>query len=75
LDERGLDVKISIEKLNIELARRQLSVTEFCMQTKIPQVTVDQIRRGVRQARPKTIGRIAAGLGVDVTEIIEQDGR
>ena len=64
-------MKIDVKKINIELARRQLSITEFCSQSQIPSVTIEKILRGVRNPRPKTIGRIASALNVDVTEIIQ----
>lgn len=64
-------MKLSIEKFNIELARKQLSIKEFCAKSGIPRTTIVQVRRGVRNAKPKTIGRIANALDVDVTAIIE----
>ena len=64
-------MKLSVEKLNIELARQQLSIQEFCAKSGIPRTTNVQVRRGDRNAKPKTIGRIANALGVDVTAIIE----
>lgn len=64
-------MKISKEKLDIIMARKQMSINEICEASGLPGETFKQARRGVRNPKPKTIGRIASALGVDVTEIIE----
>lgn len=64
-------MKLSIEKFNIELARKQMSIQELCTKSGIPRTTIVQVRRGTRNAKPKTIGQIANALGVDVMAIIE----
>jgi len=67
-------MKLCREKLDIQMAKRQLDINEICEQSGISRETFKQCRRGVRNAKPKTIGRIAAALGVDVLEIIETTG-
>lgn len=64
-------MRLSNEKLNLELARQKLSINELCEKAGLPRTTFGQVRRGERNAKPKTIGLIADALGVDVTEIIE----
>jgi len=65
-------LKLSIEKFNIALARKQMSITEFCAVSGMPRTTIVQAKRGDRNVKPKTIGKIARALDVDVTEIIEK---
>ena len=64
-------MKISPEKINLIMARKQLSVNEVCVDGSLPKETFKQVKNGARNPTPKTIGKIAAALGVDVTEIIE----
>lgn len=67
-------MRISKEKLDIIMARQQKTITEICVAAGLPRETFKQARNGARNPKPKTIGRIAAALGVDVTEIIEAEG-
>lgn len=64
-------MKLSVDKLDIEIARKKLSINELCEKSGLPRTTVGQARRGARNVKPQTIGRLAEALGVDVTEIIE----
>ena len=66
-------MKLSKEKLDIIMAQKQMYIKEICEAAGLPKVTFKQARSGVRNPKPKTIGRIAAALGVDVTEIIETE--
>lgn len=63
-------MKLNKEKINLIMARKQLSVKDVCETSGLPKETFKQAKNGARNATPKTIGRIAAALGVDVTEII-----
>lgn len=67
----GEIMKFSVDKLNLELARKQLSIQEVCKKSGIPRSTLVQVRKGLRNPLPKTIGRIAHALEVDVTSLIE----
>lgn len=66
-------MKISKEKLDIIMAQKQMYIKEICEASGLPKETFKQARSGARNPKPKTIGRIAAALGVDVTEIIETE--
>ena len=69
-------MQISTEKINLIMARKQLSVREVCERGHIPKDTFKQVKNRVRNPTPKTIGKIAAALDVDVTEILESgDGK
>lgn len=70
-------MKISKNKLNLALARKQWNQRDLrdnavvSSQTTLNQTTLN-INKG-KEVMPATAGRIAAALGVDVTEIIEQE--
>ena len=61
---------LSKEKVDIVFAKRKQSVTEFCEKTGISRNRFYTIMNSKRIS-PKTAGRIAEALEVDVTEIIE----
>lgn len=63
-------MKINNQKLDMILARRCMSRCDLRDGTS-PQ-TLMRIKKGF-DVKPKTAGRIALALGVDVTEIIEQE--
>ena len=60
-------MKISKSKLNIALARKQWN-----QRAVVSSQTTLNINKG-KPVMPATAGRIAAALGVDVTEIIEKE--
>lgn len=64
-------MKISKDKIDILMARKQVSIKDICEKSGLPMETFKQARTGKRNPKPITVGRIAAALGVDVTEIIE----
>lgn len=62
-------MKISKNKLNLALARKQWNLRDNAV---VSSQTTLNINKG-KEVMPATAGRIAAALGVDVTEIIEQE--
>lgn len=64
-------MKISIKKTLIIMARKCIGDSDLVKLSSVPYSTWTQIKS--RKASPTiaTIGKIAKGLGVDVTEIIE----
>lgn len=65
-------MKISKNKLNIALARKQWNQRDLRDNAVVSSQTTLNINKG-KEVMPATAGRIAAALGVDVTEIIEQE--
>lgn len=55
------------------MMRKAYSATELSLKTGISTNSISKIKNGKRKCRPATVGRIAAALGVDVTEIIEME--
>lgn len=68
-------MKLNPDKLELSMARACVSIGDLCEKADIPRTTLSQVRRGVRNPQPKTIGRIAAALGVDPSELVEREDR
>lgn len=66
-------MKISKSKLNIALARKQWNQRDLRDNAIVSAQTILNLNKG-NSVMPATVGKIAAALGVDVTEIIEDDG-
>lgn len=65
-------MKISKGKLNIALARKQWNQRDLRDNAVVSAQTTVSINKG-KDVMPATVGKIALALGVDVTEIIEQE--
>lgn len=66
-------MKISKSKLNIALARNQWNQRDLRDNAIVSAQTILNLNKG-KSVMPATVGKIAAALGVDVTEIIEDEG-
>lgn len=62
---------INVEKFNLLLANKCLSVTEFAQLSGVNEVTLSRIRNGTQKARPQTIGKIARALETNVESLIK----
>ena len=71
ITKRGDNMKIDNQKLDMIMAAQCLTSKQLSTVTGVSQVSITRFRRGVQKPRPATIGKIAAGLGVAVTEILE----
>lgn len=60
------------EKVNIILARKRVTVSDLCKSAGFSRNRF-YIVMNSKNVSPKTAGRVAEALGVDVTEIIETD--
>ena len=65
-------MKISKSKLNIALARKQWNQRDLRDNAIVSAQTILNLNKG-KSVMPATLGKIAAALGVDVTEIIEDE--
>lgn len=61
-------MKLSVEKLEIELARQCKTISD--LRTGASPKTLTKIRLG-QEVTPRTAGRIARALNVDVKELVE----
>lgn len=66
-------MKLNKKKIELAMARACKSPKDL-EKAGIPRGTWTTARRG-RSIRPETAGRIAKALGVDVTEILEDESR
>lgn len=66
-------MKISKSKLNIALSRKQWNQRDLRDNAIVSAQTILNLNKG-KSVMPATVGKIAAALGVDVTEIIEDEG-
>ncbi|MBD9002821.1 MAG: XRE family transcriptional regulator [Faecalibacterium prausnitzii] len=67
-----IGVKISKAKLNVALARKQWNQRDLRDNAVVSAQTILNLNKG-KTVMPATVGKIAAALGVDVTEIIEDE--
>lgn len=65
-------MKISKSKLNIALARKRWNQRDLRDNAIVSAQTILNLNKG-KSVMPATVGKIAAALGVDVTEIIEDE--
>lgn len=64
-------MKFDTKKARILVAERELTIDRLSKIADMPFITLSQVLRGKRQPSLRTLGKIAHGLGVDVTEILE----
>ncbi len=59
-------------KLELAMARACMNADDITLRAEMPGSTVKNVLTG-RSVRPATLGKVAKALGVDVSEIIEQE--
>ena len=64
-------MKIDKMKIDVTMANKGYSAKELSEKCGVSQITIARLKRGVQEARPATVGKIAKALDVPVTEIIE----
>lgn len=64
-------MKISKNNLEIAMAKSCITLKALSLKSGIRQETIARIKKGVQDATPATVGKIAKALGVDVEELIE----
>ena len=65
-------MKTNRKKLEIAMARACMNTEDLQKAAEMPRPSLNNVISG-KSARPATIGRIARALGVDVTDIIDED--
>ena len=71
-DEKDMYIKLDRKKIEIAKARACMSTNELCAKGNIPHGTYCRVL-GACSCKPETAGKIARALGVDVTEILEDE--
>lgn len=64
-------MKISKQKLEIAKARNCISTEELSKKSKVSIPVLQRIGKENNDFRPRTVGKLAKALGVDVTELLE----
>lgn len=65
-------MKINRDSLYLEMARNCISLKELSQKAELPTPSLKNAVCG-RNIRPATAGKIARALGVDVTELLEDN--
>lgn len=65
-------MQISKSKLEKVMAEQCITAENLAKLTGVSQVTLARMKRGVQNARPATIGKIAKALNVPVENLIEE---
>jgi transcriptional regulator with XRE-family HTH domain len=68
-------VEVDVQKLKNLREDRVLSQRELARMANLAYGTVWRIENGYPEARPSTIRRLAAALGVEPRELTEREGR
>lgn len=66
-------MKADREKIQLAMARACMNLPDLSKSAELPESTTKNVLYG-RNVRPRTIGKVAKALGVDVAEIIKQEG-
>lgn len=70
IKKEGENVKVNRKKLELAMATACMNTEDLQKASNIPRATLNNVISG-RNVRPGTMGKVAKGLGVCVTEIIE----
>lgn len=65
-------LKLDIQKLRLEQARACLTDAELANKAELGVGTLPKILNKKRRATPKTVGKLARALNIDVTRIISE---
>lgn len=63
-------MKANKRKVEVVMARQCISLDDLREATQMPKSTITKVIKG-KSVLPATLGKVAAGLKVDVTDIIE----
>jgi transcriptional regulator with XRE-family HTH domain len=66
-------IELDIKKMTIEQANQCLSLNELAKKSGITRTGISSLIHGKTKATPKTIGKLARALNVNVTEIIAKE--
>lgn len=67
----GESMVLDVAKIRLAVARKQMSICEVRKLAHISSVTERRINAGC-EVQPKTAGKLAAALGVDVAELLKE---
>lgn len=69
--ENAYMLRLNIEKIRLAQARDCLTITELSEKASLGKGTLEKIFNGQRNATPKTIGKLAKALNMDVEQLVD----
>ncbi len=66
-------MKLNLDRIDLELARKCLTVTDLCKKAGVAYPSYAQIRAGKATPKPVTVGKLATALGLDPVELLEKN--
>lgn len=67
-------MKINKQKLQVAMANACLNMDDLAALAEVSRVSISKYLSGVRNPKPKTIGKIAKALNVPVESLIDMEG-
>jgi len=64
-------MRIDSNQLKLLMARNTITISELAKNSSLSRIFIGNCLKGNANPKPATIGKIAQGLGVDVTELLE----
>lgn len=72
---KSLHCRYDGERISAERARRGISMRQLAEQAELDIKTISRIEQNQVRARPQSVGRIAAVLGMDIVDFVVREGR
>lgn len=66
-------MKLDTNKLQMVMAEKCVEIRELSKKTGVAECTISKIKHKKQNAKPVTIGKLAKGLGVQITELLETE--
>lgn len=66
-------MKFDLKKLQLVMAEKCIEVRELSKKTGVAESTISRIKNGKQNAKPVTLGKLAKGLGVQITELLKTE--
>lgn len=73
-EERRTKMKINKQKLQIAMANACLNMDDLAILADVSRISISKYLSGLRNPKPKTIGKIAKALKVPVENLIDVEG-
>lgn len=67
-------MKINKQKLQLAMANACMNMEDLATQAEISRISISKYISGLRNPKPKTIGKIAKALNVPVEKLIDMEG-
>lgn len=67
-------MKVNKQKLQVAMANACLNMDDLAALAEVSRVSISKYLSGVRNPKPKTIGKIAKALNVPVENLIDVEG-